>query len=246
MVGDIKQSIYVFRDACPDIFAFMKKTFPPLEEAEGSFASIFMSSNFRCDEGIIDFVNNVFDKAFDYVSDSIGYVKSDRLKFAKKYPDDQNPQYVYPTVCVVDKELDEDKDVHDVVARKIAELLENGRLNDGSPVRPSDIAIIMRSASGRDGKYANALAKYGIPACISEDKKFFLCSEVLLALCLLNTIDNPRRDIYLTGLLKSPLFNFTADDLFRISLMGGGSLYESLVKYTEANPDFALGAENRC
>ena len=83
MVGYIKQSIYGFRSACPEIFAGMKNAFPPLAKAEGDVASIFMSRNFRCDKGVVDFVNNIFDKAFSFVSQSIGYSDGDRLGYAK-------------------------------------------------------------------------------------------------------------------------------------------------------------------
>ncbi len=238
MVGDIKQSIYVFRSACPDIFASMKKAYPPLGEAEGDFASIFMSSNFRCDKGIVDFVNNIFDRAFSFVAESIGYVDDDRLKYAKMQG---TGEYRYPQVCVVDKGADEENSAADAVARKISELLADGKLNDGSPIRPSDIAIIMRSAKGHDGEYAKALEKYGIPSCISGAREFFLCPEVLLALCLLNSIDNPRRDIYLAGLLQSPLFGFSADELYLIRQCKCESLYESLVSYVGGNPEFTKG-----
>lgn len=241
MVGDIKQSIYGFRSACPEIFASMKSAFPSFEDADGSCASIFMSRNFRCDRGVVDFVNNIFDRAFGFVSDSIGYVESDKLKYSK-IQEWGEPEYRYPTVCMTDKGGDEDITAPEVVACKIAELLREGRLNDGSPIRPSDIAIILRNASGKDGKYAAALEERGIPSCISGAKDFFLSPEVLLALCLLNTIDNPRRDIYLAGLLCSPLFDFTADELYLIRRQEGESLYESLLSYVEQNPGFAKGA----
>ena len=238
MVGDIKQSIYVFRSACPDIFAGMKKAFPPLKDADGDCASIFMSKNFRCDKGIVDFVNNIFDRAFSFVAESIGYVEDDRLEFSKRY-DGEMPEYAYPTLCMLDKE---ESSAPDAVARKIAELLKDGRLNDGRPVRPSDIAIIIRDAKGRDGKYAEALERHGVPCCISAAKDFFLSPEVLLALCLLNSIDNPRRDIYLAGLMCSPLFDFTADELYLIRTFPAESLYESLVGYVKENPEFTKGA----
>ena len=237
MVGDIKQSIYVFRSACPDIFASMKREFPLLKDATGEQASIFMSKNFRCDRGIVDFVNNVFDSAFSKVADSIGYVENDRLQFAKKY-DFPEPEYKYPTLCMLDKN---GPTAHDAVAAKITELLDGGTLNDGSPIRPSDIAIIIRDSKGRDVKYAEALERQGIPVCISAAKGFFLSSEVLLALCLLNSIDNPRRDIYLAGLMCSPLFDFTADEIYLIKSHEAGTLYESLLSYVKENPDFAKG-----
>ena len=240
MVGDIKQSIYGFRSACPEIFASMKNAFPSLEAATGDTASIFMSRNFRCDRGVVDFVNNIFDRAFGFVADSIGYVDSDKLKYSK-IQEFGEPEYRYPEICMTDKGGDEDATSPAVVAAKISELLRDGKLNDGSPICPSDIAIILRNASGRDGKYAEALERAGIPSCISGAKDFFLSPEVLLALCLLNTIDNPRRDIYLAGLLCSPLFDFTADELYLIKQHKKDCLYESLVAYTEENPEFGKG-----
>lgn len=241
MVGDIKQSIYGFRSACPEIFANMKASFPRLEESKDDSASIFMSRNFRCDKAIVDFVNNVFDRAFSLVGDSIGYEDGDRLGYSKIQPNGE-PEYFYPEVCMLDKIEDEEK-MHSarVVAKKISELLRDGKLSNGNPIRPSDIAIILRNAKDKDVRYASALEAYGIPATISGAKDFFLSPEVLLALCLLNTIDNPRRDIYLAGLLASPLFDFTADDLCFVREYDGESLYESLVKCVECNSEFTKG-----
>ena len=244
MVGDIKQSIYGFRSACPEIFASMKRSFPPLEKSKQECASIFMSKNFRCDKAVVDFVNNIFDRAFDLVSESIGYSEGDRLGYAKIQPDGE-PEYRYPEVCMVDKPLDDEDPIEpeEVVASKISELLCGARLNNGAPVRPSDIAIILRNARGKDNKYAEALERRGIPSCIAGAQDFFLSSEVLLALCLLNSIDNPRRDVYLAGLMCSPLFDFTAEDLCNIKKNKAETLYESLVMYVNDNQEFTKGAD---
>lgn len=245
MVGDIKQSIYGFRSARPEIFAELKSSYPQISQSTGDTASIFMSRNFRCDRGIVDFVNGIFDKTFSLVGESIGYEDGDRLRFSKVY-EGSEPPYKRPTVCVVDKQSsDSDEDdlgEPEAVAAKISELLAKGTLNSGKPVRPSDIAIIIRSARNKDVLYAEALKRAGIPAQISGAKSFFMSSEVLLVLCLLNSIDNPRRDIYLAGLMCSPIFAFDADDLYLIRHGGGGNtLYESLVSYTAEHPEFEKG-----
>lgn len=241
MVGDIKQSIYGFRSACPEIFAEMKSAFPHISEAKGDAASVFMSRNFRCDKAVVDFVNDIFDRAFGFVAGSIGYSTGDRLGYAKRQ-DYGEPEYKYPEICMIDKHSGgEESREPDVVARKIAELLEDGRLNNGQPIRPSDVAIILRNAKGKDTEYASALERLGIPSCISGAKDFFLSAEVLLALCLLNSIDNPRRDIYLAGLMCSPLFGFTADELYLIRTEKCETLYESLVNYTKCNEEFTKG-----
>ena len=249
MVGDIKQSIYGFRSARPEIFAEMKRNFKPLCEAdEGEAASVFMSNNFRCDRGVVDFVNNIFDKAFSLVGKSIGYLDEDRLIYSKNY--DIEPEYTRPEICMLDKTLsDDDSDGEEtdakapnVVAKKIKELISSATLADGRAVCPSDIAIILRNAKGRDREYAEALERLNIPVRISGAKSFFLSAEVLLALCLLNSIDNPRRDIYLAGLMCSPLYSFTPDEMYLIRKSSReGTLYDALLKYNEQNPDFKKG-----
>ncbi len=261
MVGDIKQSIYGFRSADPDIFASMKKSFPPLSESSpGGAASIFMSDNFRCDKGIIDFVNRIFDKIFGAVGESIGYVPEDRLGFAKVYTDTEPPKERPAEFILVSglsnarQTAEEDRDGQDddrnagirkeecaLVAQKIKEILECGKLNDGSRPRPGDIAIIVRRNKKRLADYAAALDELGIPSVKREDKEFFLNAEVLLALSLLNTIDNPKKDIYLAGLLLSPIYKFTPDELYFIRQAGGKALYDSLLLYAEKNPDWEKG-----
>lgn len=250
MVGDIKQSIYGFRGAEPGIFADMKTSFPPLgTEGDRPCASIFMSENFRCDRGIIDFVNLIFDKLFYVLRDSIGFLPEDALVFKKQYEGDE-PEYKRPEVCLLpyrtDKSgLEEDGDDEAltpmVVAAKIRELLSSGTLNNGKPVTPGDIAIILRNAHGKDVQYAAALAKEGIPAAISESESFFMSPDVLLLMSILHSIDNPRRDIYLASAMCSPVFGFDADELVRISALGEPTLYDGLVRYTEEHPDYSRG-----
>ena len=244
MVGDIKQSIYEFRSANPRIFAGMKKSFPPLgTNGDYPCASIFMSNNFRCDEGVIDFVNDIFDRLFYYLRDSIGYVEDDRLKYSKKY-DHEEPKYVYPEICLVPNIPPTDpraalvKDasmlVPEVVAEKIKELLEDGYLDNGEKIQPRHIAIIMRNVKGKGEKYARALKKHGIPSAMAESEKFFINADVLLVLCLLNSIDNPHKDVYLAGLMCSPIYGFKIGDIALIrKLYEADTLYDSLVKCAE-------------
>lgn len=263
MVGDIKQSIYGFRLAEPEIFASMRAAFPRLEEAGDSpSATVFMSDNFRCDSTVIDFVNAVFDRLLGAAGASIGYSDGDRLVCAKAPVDGVLPKKatlaVFKSRSELKKELDaeasadeesdvdEDEEISEevlYVAGEIARLLREERLANGEPIRPGDIAILLRSAKGRAPIWREALLSLGIPAASEEKDSFFLNPEIHLALCLLNTIDNPRRDIHLAGLLLSPLFDFTADDLLAARRASERSLplYDALVAYTEAHPDFEKG-----
>ena len=235
MVGDVKQSIYRFRNANPDIFTATKKSLPSIDSATVG-ASLFMSKNFRSDKAVIDFVNEVFDRVFGLSGESIDYRPGDRLSFGKG----GEPEYRKPEVCVVGKGKAEDGQISEprVVALKIKSLLDSGRLNSGEAIEPKHIAIILRSTKNKATLYAEELAKLGIPSRISDDKDFFFSSEVLLAMCLLNSIDNPRRDVYLAGLMTSPLYAFTQEELYRIRKSApSDSLYSSLSIYTERAGD---------
>ncbi len=248
MVGDIKQSIYGFRSADPDIFAAMKKSYPPLDEDAGSpCATLFMSKNFRCDRAIVDFVNEIFDTAFGLTRESIGYTPKDRLEYAKLY--DVEPPYHSPSLTLVPPTRSEDSlrlsgdraAECELVADKVRELIDNATLNGGEPVRPRDVAIILRGGRARMEDYAAALAKRGIPAESRGERSFFLNSDVLLALCLLNAVDNPRRDIYLAGLMLSPLFGFTEETLLALRRGKRGALIDSVRSYCESHPSFEAG-----
>ena len=258
MVGDVKQSIYGFRSARPEIFVNMKESFPPLNETVGytENASVFMSKNFRCDEEIINFVNEIFDKMFDITKDSIAYKSSDRLCYGKNEPCEKRVPSVHIFVkpdktveennggenaenFVEDKyeDIDESRIAPDFVTNKIRDLVENGKKNSGEKIKYSDVAILFRH-NDTVKKYKEALDRAGIPCEAVANKDFFLNPDVLLMLCLLNTIDNPRRDIYLAGLLSSPLFSFTADELYKIKAhYDEGCLYSSLLSYNEKEPN---------
>ena len=248
MVGDIKQSIYEFRSANPRIFAGMKKSFPQLgTEGDYPAASIFMSNNFRCDEGVIDFVNHIFDRLFYFLRDSIGYVESDRLEFSKVY-DHPKPEYVYPEVCLVPSiapkdprsVLVEDQStlVPEVVARKIKELLDTGTLDNGERIQPRHIAIILRHVKNVGEKYAHELKKLGIPVALAENERFFINSDVLLVLSLLNAIDNPHKDVYLAGLMCSPIYGFKLGEVAMMrKLYEADTLYDTLKRCAKESDD---------
>ena len=259
MVGDIKQSIYSFRRADPDIFASMKKSFPKIKEAKANErAAIFMSSNFRCDKEIIDFSNAVFDSLFGATGESIGYERADRLTFAKQMSESHRPEL--PTVALIagkdkaskslsdalgDEDIisDEGEDSEaEYVASEIERLISEERLDGGERIKASDIAILLRT-NAKAQSFSRALEKRGIPYAKKGGEDFFSSPEVMLALSLLNTVDNPHRDVWLMGVLCSPIYDFSSDELtlIRLSCDAELSLYECLRRYTEANPEFEKG-----
>lgn len=237
MVGDIKQSIYRFRGAEPSIFADYRRTFPALTEADGDSASIFMSRNFRCDLPVINTSNRIFSYLFGLCGESIGYLPEDDLVCGKKCLPD-SPKAV---LALAEKGNTEDGDEESTpefrwVAGEIARLIREEKLDDGSPIRPRDIAILMRGKTAVSA-LINALEDADIPCALGASDDFFEHPEVLMMLCLLNTIDNPNRDIYLVGTLRSPLFGFTPDELVSVrgAAQGDEPFYAALRRYTAEN-----------
>lgn len=258
MVGDIKQSIYVFRSARPEIFAAMKNEFPLLG-TEGDFpaASIFMSKNFRCDKMIVDFVNGIFDTMFGLTGKSIGYKPEDRLDFAKVYKDGEVPVGHVPEIHLIEKasrkklpdadeaaaqlarESDADfRAMADSISRKIVELLNTGKLANGKPIKKKDICIMMHSVSSKGEILADSLKAHGISSTVENSGDLFMSEEVLLALSFLYSIDNPRRDVYLAALMCSPLFEFSPDELLCIRRFSDAeTLWEAINEYSLKHTD---------
>ena len=252
LVGDVKQSIYSFRRAEPSIFIALKRDYPPLgKEGDGSSATIFLSENFRCDKPVIDFVNGVFGALFGAAGESIGYADGDNLVFAKAAAA-CNPAPVLPVVRMFKKAVrDEaappppDDEECAWVADEILRLTKTETRPDGSPIKPEDVAILLRAADGKAAAFRSALVRRGIPASVETNENFFDSPEIRLALCLLNAVDNPRRDVPLVGLLRSPLYDFSPDLLVAIrreASLSDEPFYDALVEYCDRHPDFAPGA----
>lgn len=232
MVGDIKQSIYGFREAEPSIFAEYRRKFPlydsendtaPSTEESGN--TIFMSENFRCDENIIKFTNTVCSGVFSAFADSIGYTESDDLRFGKGNPTDD---YVSPKVnlSIIQTPPDTEDDISDedssyqddassssenaknlgdeaiVVANQIAHILRTEQNADGTPITPGNIAILVRSHA-HNKPILNALSALNIKYSLSSKGELFENEDMRLLVNLLSVVDNPRSDMPLCHLLTT-------------------------------------------
>lgn len=211
MVGDAKQSIYGFRNAYPDIFTSYRDGFAGVEENK-STARILLKENFRCDKQVIDFCNFVFEKVFTKASAGTDY-KAERLVFGK------NSNGNTPVNVLVIENGDFEAEAQHV-AEEVVRLIQAG-------TQPKDIALLTRKTNHLN-TLAGALNARGVPCFAAKTKTPLLKQpEVLLSLSLLRVIDNPTDDISLAALLRSPIFRFTANDLFLIR-RGGYCLYDDL------------------
>lgn len=241
MVGDIKQSIYRFRSAEPEIFSYYRTNFSTKENFDKNSLgkSIFMSDNFRCDKNVIDFSNLVSDYMFEN-SSGIPYVSDDRLRFSKII---EGPHVDKKTeVHIIDSSVIDDPTEFqaEYVARRIKHMIDNETLPNGDRIKPSDIAILFRYGSHIQ-QYIDALERYGVYSRYQSAEPFLDKPHIMLMLCILNTIDNPSKDIYLAGAMRSEVFNFSLDELIEIKkkMGGSGSLYSTLKSYDENDSLYA-------
>ncbi len=250
MVGDIKQSIYGFRAAEPELFSAYRDTFLPYKErVSGQGATIFMSDNFRCDPDIIDLTNYMSDYMFE---NSFGFTyekEGDKLKPSKdheEYDDDGNLKPFNPQkveLCIIDKsKIDEDSFLKketaqaEFVAQEIRRLLDNGYLPNGDKVEEKHIAILLRKMNpGHGQKYIDALNKYGIKHEYRQEVSFFEKPHIILLISLLNVLDNPSKDVYLTAALHSCIWDFSLEELIKIKRFSKdkGNLYSALKHYKD-------------
>ena len=247
-VGDIKQSIYAFRGAKPDIFSKLLDSRPKyVRGCSEKAVKIFLSENFRSSVEILEFCNGIFEKLMNV--GEARYGEDEHLHPGRDIHTELPELYLIPKPSKKSGNHDEEDDDDleemlgeaDFVAEKIKELLQSGKKKDGTPIKPSDIVILLRGTATASSAYEDALSARGIPYKNSGDKEFFESAEVLLIISLLSVIDNPERDIYLAAALKSPIYGVTLDELMFIRrFTKEGSLFHALRAFTEEN-DFAKG-----
>ena len=235
MVGDIKQSIYGFRGAAPENFARYRDAFELYDvnknPSDAKPTTVFLADNFRCDNSVVNFCNIVFSRLFTNNTGRIKYYPHDNLVCSKSDGKESNTKV---KVVLAQNPTDDTQGITeaDYIANEIAALLKNGHNKDGSAIKPSDIAVLVR-AKNSSVEIEEKLNDLGINTSNNIDVEFFENPEILLMVSLLNTIDNPNRDIYLAGTLKSPIFRFTLDELVKIRASSKApSLYGALVEYT--------------
>jgi ATP-dependent helicase/nuclease subunit A len=237
-VGDVKQSIYRFRLADPTIFLEKYRSYRGAgEAAEGEPRRILLQSNFRSRAQILDAANFVFAGIMSRDMGEMDYGADEELRFGADYYSPRTDADVEFHLISVENTEDEtfDRDAVEAgfIARRVRQLLDEGcPVRDGDavrPVRPEDIVILMRSPRARLGTLAAAMARENVPFAAQEDEDFFSSMEVAVMISFLEIIDNPRQDVPLIAVLRSPLFGFTADDLARIrGRQSAGDFYDAL------------------
>ena len=240
MVGDVKQSIYRFRLADPEIFTQKYLSYANAENArEGEARRIMLQENFRSRAEILDCANAVFSLCMSRELGELDYDDDAALKFGAVGYTGDAPK---PEILLLDLSHAEDEEESpdkialeaQMVGRKILELMESGMTVGGRALEFGDIALLMRSANTVGGIYRHELSALGIPTDAGQSREFFASIEVSAVVSMLSVIDNPHKDIPLIAVLRSPAFGFTADELSDIrSAKKNGDFYSALEKYAE-------------
>ena len=237
-VGDIKQSIYRFRNANPEVFSLYRASWPELtpESPEGEPASIYMSDNFRCSDNIIKFTNGVCGTLFRDASKS--RIFGEGIRYSANDDLIAHPEKPEPPVRIVrikDENAEDKKAQHAFLAADVKRLAEE--LRDPVTGTPGygRIAILARKNDSLS-EAADALSAAGIPTVLTGKKKLFENPEVLLFCSILAAVDNPMRDVYLAGALRSPVFGLSISDLVAVrAAYRDMTLWESVNAYAESD-----------
>ena len=235
LVGDVKQSIYRFRLADPTIFLDKYRRFAPWEEAQpGQGRTIPLSHNFRSRPEVLDATNFVFRNVMTQSVGELDYDEDQALRHGRQ---DLQPDGRYATeLCCVDLSAlpeQEDKVNKDLVqarlvAARMKELLASALPIGDRSVRPDDMVILLRSPGSTLRWYAAALDEAGIPWSADGGREFFGTTEIAVAISLLQVVDNPRQDVPLLAVLRSPVFAFTPDRLAQLRTGCSGCVYEAV------------------
>lgn len=237
-VGDVKQSIYGFRLASPDLFMDLKDS---LEDYDGSEkpSQIILENNFRSREGITKSVNAVFSNIMTKEMGEIDYNEKEYLNYSAKYSEKSAPDL--ELICVNADKKDEFAPTEpETVAKYIQSIVKSGATVKGEngerKIRYGDFCILLRSAKGKMGAYSEELKKLSIPVTSAADCEAALSKEIQFISSLVKVVNNPLIDIPLISVLISPVFGFTPDELSQIRMIDKkADFYVCLSKYAENN-----------
>lgn len=243
VVGDVKQSIYRFRLASPDLFIKLKDA---LNDYDGTDkpSKIILEKNFRSREGITKTVNFIFSRLMSRAVGEIDYNEEEYLYYgADYYPEKHTPDT--EIICYNDENSEEEISEAQVVASYIKRVMASGvkvtGKNGERAVKWGDFCVLLRSTKTKAEGYADALKDNGIPVSTSIEENSSDYKEIQFLSSLIRVINNPLIDIPLVAVLMSPVFGFTADELAEIRMINTkADLYVCLVEYAKKS----LKAEN--
>ncbi len=258
MVGDVKQSIYKFRQARPELFLQKYDEYKNKEEkAQEDNLKIQLFRNFRSRQNILNITNLVFESIMSKELGDINYNENEYLNYGANYPEPEEIKN-YAGIAELDiidlkeaesitafegeEDEEEQERVEDdvleakFVANKIQELLNSNYMvfdkkQGYRKIRPKDIVILLRATSNLSPIYEKELSDLELPVFSDTSGTYLDTVEIQTILSVLKIIDNPLQDIPLVVVLRSSICNFTDNDLITIRLTDRNcNFYEALIK----------------
>lgn len=237
MVGDVKQSIYRFRQAEPKLFLEKYENY----RLGGENELIVLKQNFRSRACVIDFVNHIFKRVMHGGASEIVYDEDAMLYQGREFEGEDDKVEVH----IVDKSSTEEEDEDDgdvgelsdaeregyVIARRIHELRR-----ENPSLKYRDICILTRVRVNALSLIASVLSENGIPAYADASESYFDALEVMEIMSVLHLIVNRRRDIDLISVLRSPIVGLSTSDLAKIRARSkSGSFFDAAMENREEN-----------
>ena len=242
LVGDVKQSIYRFRLAEPEIFNEKYRSFADADPAQAQ--RILLRENFRSRKEILDAANAVFSLCMSRELGDVDYNADAALVQGAGWYEGAvpKPELLLLRLPAGDAEDSPDRTAAEAafVARKIRSLVESGvkiTVPGGQrTIQYGDVAILLRSANTVGGVYRKALLDEGVPVGKAQGSGFFTSVEISTLLSMLALLDNPHKDIPLIAVLRSAACGFTPDELSEIRAADrDADLYTAMQKAAETS-----------
>lgn len=245
LVGDVKQSIYRFRLADPQLFLEKYRTFAPFEDAaEGAPRRIVLQENFRSRRNVLDAANLVFGTIMSRSLGELDYDDDAALRFgAQGYeaaPDTPVEFHLIDPTGQEDAPASDELEARFIAQRILTMMREKTPVTENGTLRPcdwGDFVLLMRAPGGKGRTFHRVLAEAGIPVDSQLGTGFFTSLEVAVTVDLLSVIDNPHADIPLISALRSPAFHFSGDELSAIRAADGGSDFYGAMRASAAAGD---------
>lgn len=213
MVGDVKQSIYRFRLARPELFMDKYHRF---STEESSQQRIDLHRNFRSRWEVVEAVNDIFYPLMEKDLGNVAYDAEAALYAGAVYPDYENADCCKPELLLVPSQesgMERREQEAAAVAGRIRELVETQEIPG---ITYKDIVLLLRSMSGWAETYQKVFEQEGIPLIVASKTGYFSATEVQTVLSLLRVLDNPYQDIPLAAVMKSYFGKFSSEELAQI------------------------------
>lgn len=241
-VGDVKQSIYRFRQARPDLFLRRKDQY--ISQADAG-VSIELRDNFRSAPGVLTFTNYIFSQLMEKEFGGVDYNEKTALRPGDGGPmmqDEETSEILFfqKDSASALKEVPEDILAESaVICKRIKELIEEG-------YHYGDMVILLRSGAGRMEPMAEFLEQEGIPVSCDNKTGYFQTREIIVMLNYLSIVDNIYQDIPMASVMLSSIGKFTEEELVKLRVLieepvrGKYTLYDFMRLYMQEGTEEEL------